>query len=222
MFTATGLSLSYQSQQSGIKQKDPTPNNRFWYGSLKQSAFLHSRGILNDRVFTWAVMLKQWTSPQNYRCPCSWGNMETQTGCLLPRFDLCTGKSIVFSLLCQNLKDPLPIQAKLGFRASQGSHGQLSILPRVPATGTAWEGTGTAQGTEGLCCTQSSEGLQGILSCGIRPSGRGRKAQTITQHKKEKTSSSLKQNNAQNWVLGTTSLRFVIQAVVILVSLIFM
>lgn len=57
MFTATGLSLSYQSQQSGIKQKDPTPNNRFWYGSLKQSAFLHSRGILNDRVFTWAVML---------------------------------------------------------------------------------------------------------------------------------------------------------------------
>lgn len=157
-------------------------------------------------------MLKQWTSPQNYRCPRSWRNMETQTGCLLPGFDLCTGKSIVFSLLCQNRKDPLPIQPNLGFRASQGSHGQLGILPRVPATGTAWKGTGTARGTEGLCCTQSSEGLQGILSWGIQTSGRGRKAQLVTQHKTQKTSSSLKQNNAQNWVLGTTSLRFVIQA----------
>lgn len=41
--------------------------------------------------------------------------------------------------------------------------------------------------------------------------GRGKIAQLITQHIKSNTSSSLKLNNAQNWVLENTSLSFVPQ-----------
>lgn len=59
-------------------------------------------------------------------------------------FDLCTGKPILFSLLCQNLKDPLPIQPKIGFRASQGCQCPAEHPAPNPSPGNSCPGKGPA------------------------------------------------------------------------------
>lgn len=94
---------------------------------------------------------------------------------LAPRFLTCARANLFFSDCCARILRILcQSNQKLSAKPVRDASAQLGILHQIPPTGTACPGEGQAlccpaQGTEDLCCTQSSEGLQGILSCGILP-----------------------------------------------------